>query len=92
MTADDQVTELVDRLDQFAERVDAEVFIVRRSEGSAKRSGHRHTGGEWTVAMTWGAEAPDSPMVGAAAHGIADTYEEALTQALDEADGGGRGV
>jgi len=90
--AADDPTPLVDRLDQFAGRVDAEVLIVRRPADVVEPATSRAsavggmTPGEWLVALMWNSEglppAVDAPVK---AHGIGDTYEEALTQALDEA-------
>lgn len=45
----------------------------------------RAPSGDWSAALEWGREAPDSPMVGAAAYGLGDTVEDALRAALDEA-------
>lgn len=41
--------------------------------------------GEFMASSEWGEEAPDSPMVGAAAYGLGESYEEAVTQVLDQA-------
>lgn len=38
----------------------------------------------WTVALEWGQEAPDSPMMGAASYGVGETLDEALTVVLSE--------
>lgn len=38
----------------------------------------------WLCSMTWGQEAPDSPMVGAASYGAGDTPFEALNQMARE--------
>lgn len=42
--------------------------------------------GEYTAMATWGREADDSPMVGAAAHGLGHTVEGALSSLLDDAN------
>lgn len=39
----------------------------------------------WGTMATWGREAEDSPMVGAAAHGSGDTVVEAIQSMLQEA-------
>lgn len=44
-------------------------------------------GAEWTLAVTWGKEAPDSDMAGAAAYGIAPTLQEAADKARREIEG-----
>lgn len=41
--------------------------------------------GEWSVALTWGREAPDSPMAGAQALGSAAVLEDALLQVAQQA-------
>jgi hypothetical protein len=41
--------------------------------------------GLWTVAIEWGREAPDSPMVGAASYGMGATAGEALAAAVSDA-------
>jgi hypothetical protein len=41
-------------------------------------------GGKWSVAIEWGKEAEDSPMVGAAAYGMGDTAQDAVFGALKE--------
>lgn len=40
---------------------------------------------KWMVAMEWGREAPDSPMVAAASYHFGTTALEALNKVLDEA-------
>lgn len=40
---------------------------------------------EWSVSLTWGREAPDSPMAGAQALGAAPSLQEALAQVAGEA-------
>lgn len=41
--------------------------------------------GDFMASSEWGSEAPDSPMAGAAAYGLGESVEEALTQVLDQA-------
>lgn len=41
-------------------------------------------GDTWMVGMEWGREAPDSDMAGAAAYGLRDTLESALSAALED--------
>jgi hypothetical protein len=40
---------------------------------------------KWAASLTWGREAPDSPMVSAQALGIGEVIREALQQVIDEA-------
>lgn len=42
---------------------------------------HDKEGGECLVALYFGREAPDSPMVGGATHGVGETIEDALSRA-----------
>lgn len=44
-----------------------------------------YANGEWSVALTWGREAPDSPMAGAQAIGSDMVLEAALRQVAEEA-------
>lgn len=64
---------LTERLDAWARTNDASVAIARNDHG------------EWVVSLEWGQEAPDSPMVGAAAYGLNEELDLALVQALEEA-------
>jgi hypothetical protein len=61
-------------LGTFADTNEAQVVIDRQQEP-------RPT---WSVGVHWGREAPDSPMVWAAAYGIGDTLTEAVEQAAEE--------
>jgi hypothetical protein len=70
------MTELVG-LAAFAATHDAAVRLVRRPGDDDDTA--------WSVEMTWGTEAPDSPMVGAAAYGMGSTPTNAIEQALAEA-------
>lgn len=40
---------------------------------------------DWSAAMEWGQEAPDSPMYGAAAYGLGETAKEAIDAMLGDA-------
>ncbi len=63
--------------------------IVKALEAFAKERGGdlaiSFQNGSWSVALTWGREAPDSPMAGAQALGSAPFLEEALIQVVEEA-------
>lgn len=73
---DNLLTEnLLKRLDTFAKRQNASVVIVGQADPEY----------DWSVMITWGQEAPDSPMAGAQALGSADFLNEAIAQALTEA-------
>lgn len=65
---------LMDTLNErFAEQETGELVLVRDESG------------DWTCAMHYGREAPDSPMVGASAFGFGCDAEVALRQAMTEA-------
>jgi uncharacterized protein DUF4031 len=51
-------------------------------EGTFSLSFHK---GQWSVAIEWGQEAEDSPMVAAAAYGLGTTAREAIEAAVREA-------
>jgi hypothetical protein len=64
--------DLLERLEKFTSKVDADVAIA-------------NNGADWLVSITWGQEAPDSPMAGAQALGCDASLSVALEQALTEA-------
>lgn len=67
----------IEQVCKFAEERDADLSIQR---------GHPADGGPgvWSVMLTWGREAPDSPMAAAQSLGLAETLEEAIEQVATE--------
>jgi hypothetical protein len=68
----DQLKDLTRRLESFANDREGDLAI-----GFANS--------QWSVALTWGREAPDSPMAGAQALGSGSLLEDALLQVADQA-------
>ena len=60
----------------FAAERDVSVVITRNCDREPRL---------WMVGMEWGQEAPDSPMVGAAAYGLDENLDIAVEQALADA-------
>lgn len=56
--------------------------ITAAGEGMLALTYHN---GQWCVAIEWGREAEDSPMVAAAAYGVGATAQEAIKAAQCEA-------
>lgn len=77
----DQVTaqpDIIDRVTKLQDRHGYVGMAMSHAETSI-------AGRSWTVAIEFGREAPDSPMVGGAAYGVASDLREAVEQALSEA-------
>lgn len=66
---------LLDRLEQGLHREGGQLVVTASPDRRR----------EWTVGLTFGEEAQDSPMAGGAAYGMADNLQDALRAALDEA-------
>lgn len=69
--------DLIQRLERFTRERNAQVSIMR-PKGVLQPP-------VWAVELLWGQEAPDSPMAGAAAYGMDEDLDVAITQALEEA-------
>ncbi len=57
-------------------------YLAKQGEGTMLLSLDEK--GEWSCALTFGREAPDSPMAGGAAYGFGPTVDDALVEALTE--------
>jgi hypothetical protein len=69
---------MVKALEAFADEHDGELAIGFGLGPISKRAG-------WSVSLTWGKEAPDSPMAAAQALGVGHTLEDALRKVAEEA-------
>jgi hypothetical protein len=62
-----------------------EITKLLEPEGGAFGLSYNSETKEWMAALEWGREAPDSPMAGAAAYGLAESPAVAVETALKDA-------